>query len=66
MRRRGRVSEKVYTYLSAVFGDDAAKQYWAFVKKPPTKYIRVNELKINRADLAKRLYDNYGISTDLK
>ena len=64
MKRKGRVSEKVYTYLCAVFGDDAAKQYWAFVKKPPTKYIRVNELKISRADLAKRLYDNYGISTE--
>ncbi len=64
MKRRGRVSEKVYTYLCAVFGDDAAKQYWAFVRKPPTKYLRVNELKINRADLAKRLYDNYGISSE--
>jgi len=64
MRRKARVSEKVYTYLCAVFGDDAAKQYWAFVKKPPTKYLRVNELKISRTDLANRLYDNYGIATE--
>jgi 16S rRNA (cytosine1407-C5)-methyltransferase len=63
MKRRTRVSEKVYTYLVSTFGDEAAKSYWEFVKRETSKYIRVNELKINRRDLAKQLEETYGITS---
>jgi 16S rRNA (cytosine1407-C5)-methyltransferase len=64
MRRKARVSEQVYSYLVATFGDEAAKSYWEFVNQEPSKYIRVNEQKISRSELAKRLNETYGILTE--
>jgi len=63
-RRRSRVSEKVYSYLVSTFGDEAAKSYWEFVRQETSKYIRVNDLKINRGELAHRLEATYGITTE--
>jgi len=63
MPRRPLVSDKIYGYLSLTFGDEAAKHYWEFAKKPPSKYLRVNHLKISRDELAQRLLDEYGITT---
>ena len=63
-RRRSRVSEKIYSYLVSAFGDESAKSYWEFVKHETSKYIRVNELKISRRELAKHLEDTYGITTE--
>jgi 16S rRNA (cytosine1407-C5)-methyltransferase len=62
--RRLRVSDKVYSYLVTTFGDQAAKSYWEFIREETSKYIRVNELKINRTDLAAQLFDTYGITTE--
>ena len=62
--RRSRVSEKVYSYLVSTFGDEAAKSYWEFVKQETSKYIRVNNLKINRGNLAHQLESTYGITTE--
>jgi 16S rRNA (cytosine1407-C5)-methyltransferase len=64
MRRRARVSDKIYTYLVSTFGDSAAKNYWEFIQKEPAKYLRVNKRKINRDDLAIQLYETYGIKTE--
>ena len=64
MRRRARVSDKIYTYLVSTFGDSAAKSYWEFIQKEPAKYLRVNERKIKREDLAIQLYETYGIKTE--
>ena len=64
MRRRAKVSDKIYTYLVTTFGDSAAKSYWEFIQKEPAKYIRVNERKIKREDLANQLYETYGIKTE--
>jgi 16S rRNA (cytosine1407-C5)-methyltransferase len=63
MPRRPIVSDKIYGYLSSTFGDEVAKSYWEFLKKPPSKYIRVNLLKISRDELAERLLNEYGITT---
>jgi len=64
MSRRPLVSDKIYGYLSATFGDEAAKSYWEFAKKIPSKYLRVNHLKISRDELADRLYEEYEITTE--
>jgi 16S rRNA (cytosine1407-C5)-methyltransferase len=63
-RRRSRVSEKIYSYLVSTFGDKAAKSYWEFVKQETSKYIRVNDHKIERGDLAHQLEGTYGITTE--
>jgi 16S rRNA (cytosine1407-C5)-methyltransferase len=64
MRPHSKVSDKIYDYLVETFGDNAAKSYRNFVEKEPAKYIRVNERKISRAELANRLYVIYGIKTE--
>lgn len=64
MRRRPKVSDKIYEYLASTFGNITAEQYTQFLEREPAKYIRVNELKINRDNLAKRLDDTYGIKTE--
>lgn len=64
MRRRARVSEKIYSYLVSAFGDEAAKSYWEFTRREPSKYIRVNELKISKDNLKKQLQETYGITTE--
>lgn len=64
MRRRSKVSDNISDYLSAIFGDDVVEKYQSFVEKAPAKYIRVNEQKINRAELSERLYEVYGIKTE--
>jgi 16S rRNA (cytosine1407-C5)-methyltransferase len=64
MSRYSKVSDKIYSYLTDTFGEEAAKNYSNFVGEEPAKYIRVNERKINRETLANRLFDTYGIKTE--
>lgn len=58
------VSDKIYSYLSETFGEESAKSYRDFVGEEPSKYLRVNELKISRDELAKSLLEIYGIRTE--
>jgi len=60
-----KVSDRIYSYLTATFGEEAAKNYNDFVGEEPAKYIRVNERKIKREILATRLSDTYGIKTEI-
>jgi NOL1/NOP2/sun family putative RNA methylase len=64
MGHKGRVSDKVYGYLSSTFGDEIAKRYWEFVQHHPSKYIRTNILKTDREELAKKLEEKYSIITE--
>ena len=64
MSRNLKVSDRIYSYLTTIFGEEAARKYGDFVDDEPAKYIRVNERKINRESLAIRLEDTYGIRTD--
>jgi 16S rRNA C967 or C1407 C5-methylase (RsmB/RsmF family) len=59
-----KVSERIYSYLTATFGEETAKNYNDFISAEPAKYIRVNERKIKRENLANRLYYTYGIKTE--
>ncbi len=65
MSRDQKVSDRIYSYLTATFGEEAAKNYNDFVGEEPAKYIRVNERKIKRDILATRLFDTYGIKTEI-
>ncbi|MCU0388910.1 MAG: hypothetical protein MUE71_09920, partial [Chitinophagaceae bacterium] len=55
------VSDRIYSYLTSTFGEDAAKNYSDFIDENPAKYIRVNERRIKRETLATRLFNIYGI-----
>ncbi|MCU0405486.1 MAG: RsmB/NOP family class I SAM-dependent RNA methyltransferase [Ignavibacteriaceae bacterium] len=58
------VSDRIYSYLTSTFGEDAAKNYSDFIDENPAKYIRVNERRIKRETLATRLFNIYGIKTE--
>lgn len=64
MSANSKVSDRIYSYLTVTFGEDAAKNYSDFIDENPAKYIRVNERRIKRDTLAIRLFDTYGIKTE--
>ena len=58
------VSEKIFSYLSSLFGEQSAKEYVEFIKREPTTYIRVNTLKTTTGMLAYKLQTGYGVTTE--
>ena len=64
MKRRFSVSDRIYGYLTKTFGEETAENYRHFVEQEPAKYIRVNERKIGRDELADQLFQAYGIKTE--
>ena len=58
------ISNNILTYLTSLFGEDAAKKYIEFIKQAPTQYIRVNSLKTTKEELANKLLRDYEIKTE--
>ncbi len=65
MNKRPRISDKVYNYLTNLFGEGSAKKYLDFVEENPSVYVRVNPLKISRDGLVERLKNRYGIEPEI-
>ena len=65
MNKQPRISDKVYNYLTNLFGEGSAKKYLDFVEENPSVYIRVNSLKISRDDLVNRLKKRYNIESEI-
>ncbi len=59
------VSEKIISYISSLFGKDAAGEYTEFIKREPSTYIRVNTLKTTANKLSKKLKKNYYLETEV-
>ena len=57
------VSQKIYDYISTIYGKDSADKYLEFISQDSSQYIRVNLAKISKEDLSKVLFDKYGIVT---
>ncbi len=58
------VSQKIYDYLSSLYGKDSAEKYLQFIGTEPAHYIRVNTSKISKNDLSDLLYNKYQIKSD--
>ncbi len=58
------VSENIFSYISSLYGDAAAKEFSEFIKKDYSLYIRVNRLKSDKANLIKKLNEIYSIGTE--
>ncbi|MHB1686924.1 MAG: NOL1/NOP2/sun family putative RNA methylase [Ignavibacteriaceae bacterium] len=58
------VSENIKSYLSTLYGKDAADEYVEFIKREPTQYIRVNPLKADTKNLIQRLQKDFSIFTE--
>ena len=58
------VSQKIYDYLSSLYGKDSAEKYLQFIESEPAHYIRVNTSKISKNDLSDLLYAKYRIKSD--
>jgi len=64
-RNTVKISDKIYGYLNEHFGEESAKKYLSFVEEYPSVYVRVNNLKISRDDLIKRLNKRYNIEPEI-
>jgi 16S rRNA (cytosine1407-C5)-methyltransferase len=65
VNKQPRISDKVYNYLTNLFGEGSAKKYLDFVEENPSVYIRVNSLKISRDNLVNRLKKRYNIESEI-
>jgi 16S rRNA (cytosine1407-C5)-methyltransferase len=57
------VSQKIYDYLSSLYGKDSAEKYLNFINLEHTQYIRINTNKISKLEIAKILNTKYQIKT---
>ncbi len=57
------VSDKIYNYISALYGKESADKYLAFIEKEPTQYIRVNTSRISTEELSNIILKKYQIKT---
>lgn len=64
-QNKDKFSDKVYYYLSNLFGEESAKKYLNFVEEYPSVYVRVNKQKITRNRLVGRLKKRYGIEPEI-
>jgi len=59
------LSDKVYDYLTKVYGNESADKYLDFMEEYPSVYVRVNDLKIERDALIKKLQERYNIEPEI-
>jgi 16S rRNA (cytosine1407-C5)-methyltransferase len=64
-RNAVKISDKVYDYLTGLYGEESAKKYLNFVEEYPSVYVRINKLKVTQDDLVKRLGKRYNIKPDI-
>ena len=65
MSRTGKqVSNKIFDYLSSLYGESPAKNYLDFINAESTSYIRVNKLKTSKEKLSQILLKDYKIKTE--
>ncbi len=58
------VSQKIFDYLTSLYGKESAEKYTQFIESEPAQYIRINLAKISRSNLSDLLYKKYQIQTD--
>lgn len=58
------ISDNIYSYISSLYGENAAKEFSDFVNEKYTLYIRVNPLKSDPGKLKNRLKETYSIQTE--
>ncbi len=58
------ISDNIYSYISSLYGESAAKKFSEFVNEEYTLYLRVNPLKSNPKSLAKQLKETYSVETE--
>ncbi len=60
-----KLSDKVFNYLTNLFGEESANKYLNFVEEHPSVYVRINKLKITLDELSERLDKRYGIRPEI-
>ncbi len=64
-KSKQRISDKVYDYLTEIYGKESAEKYLNYIEEYPSVYVRVNDLKIERDELVKRLNKRYNIKPEI-
>ncbi len=58
------ISNNILSYISSLYGENAAKNFVEFIHKDPAQYIRVNPIKTNQQRISHSLAKNYSIDTE--
>jgi len=58
------ISNNIFSYVSSLLGESAAKNFEEFIQKDPAQYIRVNTLKTDSERLYNTLLKDYSIQTE--
>jgi len=58
------ISGNIFSYISSLYGEEAAKVYSEYIKQDPAQYIRVNTIKTNTKNLILKLKNDYSIKTE--
>jgi len=64
-KSKQKISDKVYDYLTEIYGKESAEKYLNYIEEYPSVYVRVNDLKIERDELVKRLNKRYNIEPEI-
>lgn len=57
------VSQKIYNYITSLYGKDSADKYLEFIEQDAAQYIRVNTAKILKDELSRLLFYKYEIKS---
>jgi NOL1/NOP2/sun family putative RNA methylase len=58
------ISDNIFSYISSLYGEEAAKIYTEYIKLDPAQYIRVNSIKTSTEILTKKLKNDFSISAE--
>ena len=58
------ISSNIYSYISSLYGENAANIYTEYIRLDPAQYIRVNSIKTNTDNLILKLKNDYSIETE--
>jgi 16S rRNA (cytosine1407-C5)-methyltransferase len=58
------ISSNIYSYISSLYGENAANLYTEYIRLDPAQYIRVNSIKTNTDNLILKLKNDYSIEAE--
>ena len=57
--------EKIKSYIASLFGEKNLSSFIDFINSEPHQYLRINALKTSPGKISKKLFERYGIETEI-
>ncbi len=58
------ISNNIFTYISSLYGEKAARNFAEFIKNEHVQYVRVNSIKTDIDKISRTLLHDYSIETE--